>query len=55
MKPFTFPPDPYIGQIYLDPNYRTWEFLVDGTYDETIDKRGEWVDITEYELAAWWN
>ena len=49
MKPFTFPDAPYIGQIYLDPNYRTWEF------DETVDGNGKWVDITEYELASWYN
>ena len=50
MKPFTFPDAPYIGQIYLDPNYRTWEF--DSTEKEG---KGKWVDITEYELCPWWN
>lgn len=50
MKTFTFPYNPYIGQIYLDPNYRTWEF--DSTEEEG---KGKWVDITEYELAPWLN
>ena len=50
MKTFNFPHNPYIGQIYLDPNYRTWEF--DSTEEEG---KGKWVDITEYELAPWWN
>ena len=50
MKTFNFPTNPYIGQIYLDPNYRTWEF--DSTEEEG---KGKWVDITEYELAPWWN
>ena len=50
MKTFNFPYNPYIGQIYLDPNYRTWEF--DSTEEE---EKGKWVDITEYELAPWWN
>ena len=49
MKTFNFPTKPYIGQIYLDPNYRTWEF------DSTEEEKGKWVDITEYELAPWWN
>ena len=48
MKPFTFPDAPYIGQIYLDPNYRTWEF--DSTEEE---EKGKWVDITLEELAPW--
>jgi len=47
MKPFTFPYDPYIGQIFLDPNYRTWEFL------ETENDKAKWVDITLEELAPW--
>tara|TARA_B100001093_G_C26499575_1_gene872712 strand:- start:305 stop:454 length:150 start_codon:yes stop_codon:yes gene_type:complete len=49
MKAFTFPLDPYEGQIFLDPNYRTWEF------DETEDNQGKWVDITLDELAPWYN
>ena len=50
MKTFNFPYNPYIGQIYLDPNYRTWKF--DSTEEEG---KGNWVDITEYELCPWWN